>query len=73
VTFKVYDIVHAVAAVRRLGYTVVGEDLTGPNWKEAFVHPRSSHGLLIQIAEWDDAIALEHRTLSEVLAAPETP
>ncbi len=72
VTFKVRNITQTVAAVRNLGYSVVGEDLTSPNWKEAFVHPKSSHGLLIQIAEWDEAIPLQHRTLSEVLAAPET-
>ena len=72
VTFKVRDIVRAVAAVRELGYAVVGEDHTEPNWKEAFVHPKSSHGLLIQMAEWDDVIPLEHRTLAEVLAEPGT-
>ncbi|MBW2536236.1 MAG: VOC family protein [Deltaproteobacteria bacterium] len=73
VTFKVRDIVRTVAAVRELGYAIVGEDFSAPNWKEAFVHPKSSHGLLIQIAEWDDSIPLPHRPLADVLADPEPP
>jgi hypothetical protein len=70
VTFKVRDIVRTVVAIRELGYDVVAEDFSDDNWKEAFVHPKSSHGLLIQIAEWDDAIPLPHRTLAAVLAGP---
>jgi len=72
VTFKVHDLERTVAAVRTLGYEVVGENTTDPGWKEAFVHPRSAHGLLIQVAEWDDALPLPQLTLTEVLADPES-
>ena len=60
-TFRVHDIHAAVDAAERIGYEVVGIDDEG-DWKEAFLHPRSSHGVLIQLAQWeikDDPIALE--------------
>ena len=36
-----------------MGFEVTGISPEG-EWKEAFVHPKSSHGTLIQLAEWDD-------------------
>lgn len=71
VTLKVTDIRKAVAAARELEYDVVGEDFSSPHWKEAFVHPRSSHGLLIQLAEWDDTAPDHRRPLDEVLHNPD--
>ena len=71
VTFKVTDLRKAMAAARDLDYEVVGEDLSSPHWKEAFVHPRSSHGLLIQLAEWDDSVPPRQRPLDAVLDDPE--
>ena len=53
-TFKVYDINDAVARATELGFTVTGFDDRLENWKEAFIHPRSSHGVLIQFAEFPD-------------------
>jgi methylmalonyl-CoA/ethylmalonyl-CoA epimerase len=53
-TFKVRNIGAAVARARELGYTVVGLDDTNADWKEAFVHPVSAHGVLIQFAEFPD-------------------
>jgi methylmalonyl-CoA/ethylmalonyl-CoA epimerase len=53
-TFKVQDIGAAVARARELGFTVVGFDDTNADWKEAFVHPASAHGVLIQLAEFPD-------------------
>jgi methylmalonyl-CoA/ethylmalonyl-CoA epimerase len=53
-TFKVTDIRAAVARARSLGFTVVGFDDTNADWKEAFVHPASAHGVLIQLAEFPD-------------------
>jgi methylmalonyl-CoA/ethylmalonyl-CoA epimerase len=70
VTFKVTDLRRAVAAARDLEYEVVGESFTSPEWKEAFVHPRSSYGLLIQLAEWNDSAPLRHMPLDEVLDQP---
>ena len=67
ITLKVADIQKAVAAVSALGYEVIGENFANTGWKEAFVHPKSSHGLLIQLAQWDDAASPTQRSLEEVL------
>ncbi|GMQ98242.1 MAG: methylmalonyl-CoA epimerase [Acidimicrobiia bacterium] len=53
-TFKVHKLDEAVAAARRLGFTITGFDDSHPAWKEAFVHPRSAHGVLIQLAEFPE-------------------
>jgi methylmalonyl-CoA/ethylmalonyl-CoA epimerase len=53
-TFKVHDIRAAVARAQELGFTVVGFDESNADWKEAFVHPASAHGVLIQLAEFPD-------------------
>jgi methylmalonyl-CoA/ethylmalonyl-CoA epimerase len=53
-TFKVTDIHKAVARAEELGFTVVGFNDDDENWKEAFVHPASAHGVLIQLAEFPD-------------------
>lgn len=53
-TFKVTDIHVAVERARELGFTVVGFDDSEEDWKEAFVHPASAHGVLIQLAEFPD-------------------
>lgn len=53
-TFKVPDIGAAVARAEDLGFSVVGFDETNPDWKEAFVHPTSAHGVLIQLAEFQE-------------------
>ena len=66
VTFKVRDLRTAVAATRRAGYEVVGESYGG-SWQEAFVHPATAHGLLIQLAQWDDGVAAPPRALEDVL------
>ena len=51
-TFKVKDIDLAIARAEHLGFRVVGVDVSDPNWKEAFVHPATTHGVLIQLAEF---------------------
>jgi len=53
-TFKVYKLADAVAAAEDLGFTITGLDDSHPSWKEAFVHPRSAHGVLIQLAEFPE-------------------
>jgi methylmalonyl-CoA/ethylmalonyl-CoA epimerase len=53
-TFKVTDIGAAADRATALGFTVVGFDDTQADWKEAFVHPKSAHGVLIQLAEFAD-------------------
>jgi methylmalonyl-CoA/ethylmalonyl-CoA epimerase len=55
VTLKVSSLARAIQVMERAGYVVVGVDDSDDSWKEAFVHPKSSHGLLIQLAEWNDS------------------
>jgi methylmalonyl-CoA/ethylmalonyl-CoA epimerase len=65
-TFRVTNLLEAVAHARDLGFDVTGISPEG-DWKEAFIHPQSSHGTLIQLAEWDDTKA--DPTASTVLEA----
>ena len=53
-TFKVSDLAASCDAARDAGYRVVGFDDSVDEWKEAFLHPASSHGVLIQLAEFPD-------------------
>ncbi len=50
-TFKVPDLAATIDEVRAVGATVVGIDLDSPTWKEAFLHPASSCGIVVQIAQ----------------------
>ena len=54
VTFKVTNIETAAARAVELGMKVIGLDVADQMWKEAFVHPRSANGVLVQLAEWED-------------------
>jgi methylmalonyl-CoA/ethylmalonyl-CoA epimerase len=54
VTLKVGDIQRAIERAEDLGLEVVEIDLSGDSWKEAFIHPKSANGVLVQIAEWTD-------------------
>jgi len=49
--FLVTDIEAALARVAAFGIEPVGVNLANPNWKEAFLHPRSVHGIVIQVAQ----------------------
>ena len=51
ITFKVRDLPGWAARLRAAGYRVVGERYENPEWRELFVHPKSGHGVLIQLAE----------------------
>jgi methylmalonyl-CoA/ethylmalonyl-CoA epimerase len=51
VTFKVPDIHAAIAAVTEGGYPPVRVNTANPQWKEAFLHPKQSHGIVVQLAE----------------------
>jgi methylmalonyl-CoA/ethylmalonyl-CoA epimerase len=51
VTFKVEDLHGAVRAAEAAGYTIVGVYDEDPEWLEAFVHPRSASGALVQFAQ----------------------
>ncbi|MGH2758346.1 MAG: VOC family protein [Actinomycetota bacterium] len=51
VTFYVADITDAIAKLRAAGYETVDVNIQSEHWKEAFLHPRDTSGVLIQIAE----------------------
>jgi catechol 2,3-dioxygenase-like lactoylglutathione lyase family enzyme len=51
VTFKVPDIHAAIEAVTAAGYPPVSVNTTNGPWKEAFLHPKQSHGIVVQLAE----------------------
>jgi methylmalonyl-CoA/ethylmalonyl-CoA epimerase len=50
-TFLVTDIEGALARIRASGIEPVGVNLANPNWREAFLHPRSAHGIVVQVAQ----------------------
>jgi hypothetical protein len=50
-TFKVPDLAAALDLARHAGFSPVGEDLTNPDWKEAFLHPRQATGIVVQLAQ----------------------
>jgi methylmalonyl-CoA/ethylmalonyl-CoA epimerase len=49
--FLVTDIEAALARARASGIEPIGVNLANPSWREAFLHPRSAHGIVIQIAQ----------------------
>src|SRR6516164_9880994 len=49
--FIVSDIEQTLARLRALGLEPIGVNLDHPNWKEAFLHPRSAHGIVVQVAQ----------------------
>lgn len=50
-TFKVGDILAALAAAEEAGYRPVGVFLDDDDWKEAFLHPKDIPGIVVQLAE----------------------
>src|SRR6266481_5749226 len=49
--FMVTDIEAALARIRAFGIEPIGVDLASPEWKEAFLHPRTAYGIVIQVAQ----------------------
>jgi catechol 2,3-dioxygenase-like lactoylglutathione lyase family enzyme len=49
--FIVDDIGEALARIRAVGIEPIGINLADPYWKEAFLHPRAAHGIVIQVAQ----------------------
>ncbi len=54
VTLQVENLMEAVEDLRSKGVTVLDVNTENPHWKEAFISPRDSFGVLIQIAEFDE-------------------
>jgi methylmalonyl-CoA/ethylmalonyl-CoA epimerase len=51
--FATADIEVTLARIRGLGIEPVQVSLDSGTWKEAFLHPRSAHGIVIQVAQQD--------------------
>jgi methylmalonyl-CoA/ethylmalonyl-CoA epimerase len=51
ITFKVTDLRSQVERMREAGVDPIMVNLEDPHWREAFIHPKNAHGVLIQIAE----------------------
>lgn len=71
VTFKVTELEAAVAAATEAGFTLASMNTDNDVWKEAFFHPKSTHGIVIQFAEWNDQVGDGtdmHITFDEYLA-----
>lgn len=51
VTFLVPDVDEAVAALTGAGHDVFGVSGPDPVWSDAFVHPRTTGGVLLQVAQ----------------------
>lgn len=49
--FHVTDIEDTLSRIRAYGIEPVGVNLDNPGWKEAFLHPRDAHGIVIQVAQ----------------------
>ena len=49
--FLVTDIEDSLARISAAGIEPVGVSLASPEWKEAFLHPRAAHGIVIQVAQ----------------------
>jgi catechol 2,3-dioxygenase-like lactoylglutathione lyase family enzyme len=50
ITVKVPDLDATVATATGLGYTIASRN-EGDTWREAFLHPKSSHGIVVQLTE----------------------
>jgi methylmalonyl-CoA/ethylmalonyl-CoA epimerase len=53
ITFLVNDLKAAVAEARAAGVRIVDESYDRPEWREAFISPRSANGTIVQLAQSD--------------------
>lgn len=65
-TFEVEDLSDAVRKAEDRGFRVTGLHFS-EHWNEAFLHPRTTNGVLIQLAQWEKDVWVGY-TLEEVLA-----
>lgn len=54
ITILVEDLLEAVRFLKSKGIRVVDVSTDHPKWKEAFIHPKDSFGVLFQLAECDE-------------------
>lgn len=69
VTFKVDDIDATMRQLQERGYRPHGVHLDDPSWLEVFMHPKETHGTLIQLVhEAEPAVVPPDLTLDGVLS-----
>jgi hypothetical protein len=56
-SFLVTDIEDALTLIKASGIEPIGANLADPDWKEAFLHPRNTHGIVIRVAQQRSATA----------------
>lgn len=66
-TFKVEDLAAGLDAVTSAGFTPFGSMLDNPSWKETYLHPRETGGVLIQLAQAQPGFPGLERPLEELL------
>lgn len=54
ICYEVDDIDAAIAAVKAKGLEILGEPRPGAEGMTAFIHPRDTHGVLIEFVEKED-------------------
>jgi methylmalonyl-CoA epimerase len=54
ICYEVDDIQAAIAAVKSKGLEVLGEPKPGAEGMTAFLHPRDTHGILVEFVEKED-------------------
>ena len=50
-TFRVRNLRRRLEELETAGWQPVDVSLDDPTWREAFIHPKDAHGVLIQLAE----------------------
>jgi len=50
-TFKLKDLAAGLEAAEVAGYRPINVDMSDPLWKEAFLHPKESCGVVVQLAQ----------------------
>ena len=53
ITFLVHDLKAAVEEAKAAGVRIVDENYERPEWREAFISPRSANGTIVQLAQTD--------------------
>ena len=67
ITYKVTDVEAAAERAVALGYRTSGFHVHR-TWSEVFLHPSDAHGVVIQLASWNDDGPWSAYTLEDVLA-----
>ena len=66
-TFKVDDLAAALHVVTSAGFAPFGTMLDQRNWKETYLHPRQTGGVLIQLAQAQPGFPRLEKPLEELL------